>query len=222
MKYLSVYLPSCPFEICSTRQYKRVEAAIIARKSIKVGETIKYLCGTRALLTEDEEAEMGRRDNNFSILKSSRHGVALMLGPTRFLNHDCAANARLETDGQAGMAVIATRRIDPGEEITVPYGTDYFGERNRECLCKTCEDDGLNGWKGRGGSLGCSVAPDDKVMGKRKRAPSSPTPRKKPCWKRQRIARHKKTYGYDWPKTERVGKPDQEERFYADEKAVGE
>jgi histone-lysine N-methyltransferase SUV420H len=212
MKYLSIYLPACPFEICSTTQYKSVEAAIMARKSIEVGETIKFLCGTRAPLTEDEEDRMVREDNSFSILRSSRHGVALMLGPTRFLNHDCDANARLVADGKLGMAVIATRCIDAGEEITVLYDTDYFGDK---CLCKTCKEGGLNGWR-EGDSLRRSPVRGEVATIKRKRAPSAPTSRKKSCriLPCQRTIRHKKIYGFEWPKTEKAGKHDEEERVY--------
>ncbi len=61
------------------------------------------------------------------------------MGPARFANHDCDANARLMTTGQAGIEIIARRDIDVGDEITVTYGESYFGENNCECLCKTCE-----------------------------------------------------------------------------------
>jgi histone-lysine N-methyltransferase SUV420H len=59
-RYLNIYLPDCPFEISGTNRYKMTthEATIIARKPIKTGEEIKYLCGIWAILTEEEEDDL--------------------------------------------------------------------------------------------------------------------------------------------------------------------
>lgn len=98
-------------------------------------------------MTKDEEATLDLTRRDFSIVMSSRKKVpSLFLGPARFANHDCDANARLSTRGSTGMAVVAARTIDAGEEITVTYGADYFGDDNCECLCETCERFGRNGW----------------------------------------------------------------------------
>jgi hypothetical protein len=48
--------------------------------------------------------------------------ASLFLGPARFANHDCGANARLMTTGKEGMEILALRDIEIGEEITVSYG----------------------------------------------------------------------------------------------------
>jgi histone-lysine N-methyltransferase SUV420H len=148
-KYVSIYLPDCPFEISTTNRYSIVtyEAAVTARKSIRKGETVKYLSGIQVTLTPEEERDLGQRRRDFSIVMSSRKkSTSLFLGPARFANHDCNANARLMTTGLSGMEIIAARDIDVGEEITVTYGEDYFGIGNCECLCKTCEDLRRNGW----------------------------------------------------------------------------
>ncbi|KAI1633104.1 hypothetical protein F4809DRAFT_41461 [Biscogniauxia mediterranea] len=154
-RYMQIYLPDCPFEVSSTNRYTIVshEAAVTARKFLKKGQPIKYLSGIRVTITEKEDNELSKRKKDFSIVVSSRNKcAALFMGPARFANHDCAANARLMITGQSGIEIVATQNIEVGEEITVSYAENYFGEDNCECLCKTCEDKGVNGWsQGEGG-----------------------------------------------------------------------
>ena len=44
------------------------------------------------------------------------------------------------------MQIVAVKPIYEGDEITVSYGEDYFGDNNEECLCSTCESLQQNGW----------------------------------------------------------------------------
>ncbi|KAH6668819.1 hypothetical protein B0J14DRAFT_151267 [Halenospora varia] len=148
-KYISIYLPDCPFEVSTTNRYTidTHEAAVTARREIRKGEVVKYLCGIQVIMTPEEEELIKRTRRDFSIVVSSRNRAAsLFLGPARFANHDCGANAKLMTTGNAGMTIIAVQDIDIGEEITVSYGENYFGEDNCECLCRTCEENCQNGW----------------------------------------------------------------------------
>lgn len=148
-KYINIWLPDCPFEVSTTNRYTIVtnEAATTARRFIKKGDSIKYLCGHLVSITSEEEKDLDVSQRDFSIVMSTRKKTpSLFLGPARFSNHDCDANARLVTQGSEGMQIVAVRNIQLGEEITVTYGDDYFGERNCECLCLTCEREGRNGW----------------------------------------------------------------------------
>jgi histone-lysine N-methyltransferase SUV420H len=124
-KYINIYLPDCPFEVSSTNRYTVVtqEASVTARRYIKKGEVVKYLCGIQVIMTEEEEEHIKSSRRDFSIVVSSRNkSASLFLGPARFANHDCDANSRLMTTGSAGMEIIAVRDIEIGEEITVSYG----------------------------------------------------------------------------------------------------
>lgn len=153
-RYMSIYLSDCPFEVNATNRYTIVtyEASITARRFIRRNETIKYLAGIQVTITPEEEAEMSLRKKDFSLVVSSRSkSTSLFMGPARFANHDCNANARLVTRGSAGIEIIACRDIEVGEEITVTYGESYFGEDNCECLCQTCERNLANGWKPQDG-----------------------------------------------------------------------
>ena len=148
-RYLKLYLPDCPFEISSTNRYTGTtfEATIISRRNIWEGEETKYLCGTRAILTPEEEEDLDKRGKNFSIIITTRNqATSLLAGPGRFANHDCNANARLATPGISGLQIFVVRNIGIREEITVAYDDNFFGDKNCECLCKTCEDGCRNGW----------------------------------------------------------------------------
>jgi len=148
-KYVDIYLPDCPWECATTNRYTidTHEAATYARRPIKKGELVKYLSGIQAPITKQEEQDLDLTRRDFSIVMSSRKKVpSLFLGPARFANHDCDANARLTTRGFNGMTVVAARDIKVGEEVTVSYGDNYFGEDNCECLCATCERLQRNGW----------------------------------------------------------------------------
>jgi [histone H4]-N-methyl-L-lysine20 N-methyltransferase len=148
-KYIHIYLPDCPWEVSTTNRYTidTHEAAVTARKYIKKGEVVKYFSGTMVAMTAEEEKDLDLTRCDFSIVMSSRKKTpSLLLGPARFANHDCNANGKLVIRGTDGMEVVAARNIEVGDEITVSYGEDYFGIENCECLCKTCEDAGRNGW----------------------------------------------------------------------------
>ncbi|KAH6898169.1 hypothetical protein B0T10DRAFT_100751 [Thelonectria olida] len=155
-RYLQIYLPDCPWEVNSTNRYTIVshEAAVTARRSIRRNESIKYLSGISVTINAEEEKEISNHKKDFSIVVSSRSKcTSLFMGPARFANHDCDANAKLMTRSGGGIEIIATRPIEAGDEITVTYGESYFGEDNCECLCKTCEDGLRNGWEPEEGAV---------------------------------------------------------------------
>ncbi|KAK6437508.1 histone lysine methyltransferase Set9 [Oleoguttula sp. CCFEE 5521] len=151
-KYVNIYLPDCPFEVGTTNRYTIVthEACITARRVIRQGEPVKYLTGIQVEMTEREEKELSSRTDFSIVISSRRKRPSLFLGPARFANHDCDSNAKLSTSGAHGIHIVARRSIAIGEEITVTYGEDYFGQDNCECLCATCERLLRNGWDPEG------------------------------------------------------------------------
>ncbi|ODV96958.1 hypothetical protein PACTADRAFT_84228 [Pachysolen tannophilus NRRL Y-2460] len=149
-KYLNIYLPDCVFEINTTSRYggkigKRfMEGTVVARREILAGQEIKYLQGILSEVSEEETLNI----NDLSIIRlsSKKNKPCLMLGPLRFVNHDCNANSKFFSKLNV-LKIVSTRKILMGEEITVFYSNDYFGEDNCDCLCASCERS-LNGyWK---------------------------------------------------------------------------
>ncbi|KAG0130759.1 hypothetical protein HOY82DRAFT_579121 [Tuber indicum] len=117
------------------------------RKHLHRGEMVKYLTGVLVKMSDNEEQSLSRVQSDFSIIYSSRVGaMSLLLGPARFINHDCQPNCKFTTAGKEHVNLYVERDIKSGEEITVKYADDYFGEGNRECLCRTCEGLGRSGW----------------------------------------------------------------------------
>jgi hypothetical protein len=210
--YVKIFLPACPFEIDTTLQYSaKPEARVIARQPIDHG-AIEGLCGTLVPLKEEEERELDIIGRNFSIVTSNHNDhSSLFLGPGRFVNHDCNANAELSPT-KGGMQVVATKYIPIEDEITINYGSGYFGKGNRDCLCRTCELLKRNGWAEKGersGALDISttkgLAPTRLRRLKVRDARTISTT----CTECRRYSseclrceRHLRLYGYRWPKTE--------------------
>ncbi|KAK3302681.1 uncharacterized protein B0T15DRAFT_312537 [Chaetomium strumarium] len=167
-RYMSIYLPDCPIEVNATNRYTiaTYEASITARQFIKRSQTIKYLTGTQVMVTPEEEAKLALANKDFSLVVSSRNKMTgLFMGPARLVNHDCNANARLVTRGQAGIEIVACRDIAVGEEVTITYSENYFGENNCECLCQTCERNLANGWRPQDGGVSVKTSVEDYLTG---------------------------------------------------------
>ncbi|CCH45789.1 Histone-lysine N-methyltransferase [Wickerhamomyces ciferrii] len=140
-RYFEMYLPECGFEMMTSDRYEAksgsTEGAIVAKKEFLPGDEIKFLTGTFSELKPEEEDDLDKSD--FSVIHmTSRANPCLMLGPSRFINHDCDSNAKFSST-KSGMRIFATKKILVGEEVTVSYANSYFGKDNKDCLCATCE-----------------------------------------------------------------------------------
>ena len=195
-KYVNMYLPECPFEVCTTNRYTILthEACVVARRPISPGESIKFLTGIQVEMTEKEEEELSSRTDFSIVISSRRKRPSLFLGPARFANHDCDSNARLSTSGPHGINIVARKHIQTGDEITVQYGDNYFGEDNCECLCGSCEKAVRNGWDPKGPVLPDSDSDDSSdEEGERKTSrKSSVKPKREPVAKATGVLKRKR------------------------------
>ncbi|CAJ0630328.1 16388_t:CDS:2 [Entrophospora sp. SA101] len=141
-RYLQMYQANSGYEIAETKRYfgsSKREACVVATKDFKEGDELRLCTGALVPLTKEEDNKLdGGRD--FSIIWSQRKDVmCLLLGPARFVNHDCKPNTTFIASGQSEISFKFTRSVKVGEELTSYYDDDYFGEGNCECLCATCE-----------------------------------------------------------------------------------
>lgn len=149
--YLKIYLPECRFEIDVTDRYPlkgiadqnqtHLEGCVVARQLIPRGQPILFLHGWLADLKDDD---CFPEETDFSII-NTENGSNLLLGPARFVNHDCNPNCVFSRKGKQ-IALRAIKDIHVGQELTVTYAKNYFGFKNRECRCVTCEIGRVNGF----------------------------------------------------------------------------
>lgn len=165
LRYLKIWRTDCPFEVTTTNRFQINvnEASVTARKDIRKGTTIRYLEGQLVELTEEEDKQLSKGKNDFSVVISSRSGKRMMfLGPARFCNHDCEPNAQIDRTSDTLNKVKALKDIRAGEEITVEYAENYFSDGNKDCLCLTCELKLDNGWR-QYDAEGKRIMPDEVV-----------------------------------------------------------
>jgi len=126
-------------------------AKIVSLRKFKKGEILENLVGVVA----SEKSKRGHRNkyfkntaiisgvNDFSVTISTRtKRHQLWLGPAAYMNHDCHPNCRLRATGttkNSSAIYEITRKVEPGEEILLHYGNNFFGIDNSQCECKTCE-----------------------------------------------------------------------------------
>ncbi|KZV98548.1 SET domain-containing protein [Exidia glandulosa HHB12029] len=158
-RYFELYLPNGAVEIAHTTRYRhktgKSELCIIATRALAVGSVITDLKGSLADLTPEEDEALRKKGRetgirkDFSVIYSRQKNTShLFLGPARFVNHDCKHNVQLFRDGRY-ITFRVIKPIEQGQEITAHYGNSYFGRKNKDCLCETCEKAGKGAYAPR-------------------------------------------------------------------------
>lgn len=143
---------ACQNQRLSRRAYRAVSVrrtgkkghGLFAEEGVKAGEFVMEYCGE--VLHEEAYAERkeryreeGRSHYYFMTLSSSETIDATLRGNEgRFLNHSCAPNCETQkwmVRGELRIGIFATRDVTAGEELTIDYKFERFGERPSRCYC---------------------------------------------------------------------------------------
>ncbi|PLW38447.1 hypothetical protein PCASD_10330 [Puccinia coronata f. sp. avenae] len=116
----------------------RSNAHLLAQAAAAATTTTSTSTSTSTSTTSTSTA---RENTDFSHIVNSRGKFQVFCGPARFVNHDCDNNAVLLREGFT-IKFKVTKPIKNGQEILTSYGMNYFGEKNCECMCATCERTG--------------------------------------------------------------------------------
>jgi len=117
---------------------------LFAAERVGAGEFVLEYCGE--VLHEEAYKERKRRYQDegrshyyFMTLSSSETIDATIRGNEgRFLNHSCAPNCETQkwmVRGELCIGIFATRDIEEGEELTIDYKFERFGEKPSRCYC---------------------------------------------------------------------------------------
>ena len=98
-------------------------------KTIKCGE-INVAVGLLAKKPKDREID------DWSLME----GDKLLVGVARWANHSCVPNCDYYMcggyKGRECLRLRALREIEDGEELTIFFNVNFFGEKNKFCLCE--------------------------------------------------------------------------------------
>jgi SET domain-containing protein len=109
---------------------------LFATSRIAAGRRIIRYVGP-ILTSEEVEQRTGRYffsiDDDYAIDGSARTNLA------RYVNHSCEPNAEALIEGKR-IWIWSKRAIEPGEQITIDYGKQYFNDYIKPvgCKCEPC------------------------------------------------------------------------------------
>ena len=106
---------------------------VFAAEPIEPGDTVLVVDTSRRVTDDDPlRPEEGESEEHLAYLSGGR--VVLLPAPERHLNHSCDPNAYLRSE-EGETRIVARRRIEAGEEVTLDYLINTHGGSSWECGC---------------------------------------------------------------------------------------
>jgi SET domain-containing protein len=137
---------SRPAKTYSTKHFRigrsRTGLGLFATRAFRKGQTVVEYSGRRITTKESNRLEdEGRNSYLFEINRQWTIDGSTRKNLARYVNHSCKPNAdAIMRRGTRRLEYAASRWIEPGEEVTVDYGKDYYNILMEEggCQCAYC------------------------------------------------------------------------------------
>ena len=112
---------------------------LFATKPIKRRATIATYRGRRITTEQADRLEARGSRYMFQVSKRVTIDGSPRWNVARYINHSCRPNAE-PVGRNSGIVIVALRRIEPGEEITIDYGKEYLDKfmKTGGCRCDHC------------------------------------------------------------------------------------
>ena len=95
------------------------------------------------VITNEESEKREARGASYMFALGKKHTIdgSPRYNVARYINHSCRPNAE-PVGRNGGIVIIASQKIEPGEEITYDYGKDYFAwfVEAGGCKCAWCRE----------------------------------------------------------------------------------
>ncbi|KAJ7721569.1 hypothetical protein DFH07DRAFT_857787 [Mycena maculata] len=110
-----------------------ISGGLRARSTIRAGAYLLYACGSLS----SNRHKPGHATIEATTQQLGPTGSRMILGPLRFVNHDCNPNSQLyPIPNSHAFTIITLQQIEAGQSITVKYTEGgYWGE----CWCGSCK-----------------------------------------------------------------------------------
>ncbi|KAF9161547.1 Histone-lysine N-methyltransferase set9 [Actinomortierella ambigua] len=141
-RYLSLHQPTANIDVGPKLVAGQYQTCVTANANINPGDLLSSLTGTVVDLkefTEQEKMDFVLDYQHSGAIRAGPQGTSVLLGPVRFVNHDCDPNCKIVFAGHGNISLGAVKPIRIHEEITINFGKNHFGPKNKDCRCVTCE-----------------------------------------------------------------------------------
>ena len=114
---------------------------MFATKPFKRRDYIATYRGPHITNEESEKREQRGATYMFALSKTHTIDGSPRYNIARYINHSCRPNAE-PVGRNGGIVIIASKKIEPDEEITYDYGKDYFSYfvEAGGCKCAWCRE----------------------------------------------------------------------------------